>query len=75
MLKDYNPAHLANYTKKLVDLFNDYYSKVRVIVPEKSSREARLYFVAQVFNTLQKCMELLGIPTVPIMGDQVLKTS
>ena len=65
--EDYNPAHLANYTKKLVDLFNEYYNTVKVVVPDHARRTARLYFVQQVSKTLKKCMELLGIPTVPVI--------
>ncbi len=60
--KHYQTHTLAYYVLELAQLFHAYYAKNRIIDPEKVTQSrARLLLVTIVRNTLETCLNLLGI--------------
>jgi arginyl-tRNA synthetase len=58
----YQTHILAYYTLELAQLFSRYYGKNRIIdLENKAQTEARLMLVVLVRNTLELCLELMGL--------------
>jgi len=69
LLKEKEPYILCRYLLKLANLFNQLYSKVRILGVEKESQAKtesdeetiRLVFVRRIYQVLEKGLDLLGI--------------
>jgi len=69
LLKEKEPYILCRYLLKLANLFNQLYSKVRILGVEKESQAKtesdeetiRLVFVRRIYHVLEKGLDLLGI--------------
>jgi len=60
--KDYNPAHIANYTYALAKEYHRYYHEVKVLQAESDeARSFRLDLIRIIAAILQQTMDLLGI--------------
>jgi arginyl-tRNA synthetase len=65
--KNLNPQILANYSFQLAQLFNDFYSKCKVIGEEEIKEKFRLALVQAFRQTLKNSLYLLGIEVMEEM--------
>ncbi|MDP6704081.1 MAG: arginine--tRNA ligase [archaeon] len=60
--KNYRPDIIANYSIHLAEKFNAFYAQHPVLKEtDKDVRKARILLVQSVYNTLGRCLYLLGI--------------
>jgi arginyl-tRNA synthetase len=60
--KELRPALLANWALDCAQSISDFYHNVPVLEAPEGVREGRLRLAEAARQTLQKCLDLLGIP-------------
>lgn len=64
----FNPAKIANYVYSLSKEFNQYYQAYPILKEEHSDvRNFRLFLSLRIAETIQRCLNLLGIDTIDKM--------
>jgi len=61
------PHLVCRYLLELSSLANSYYAHTKILVDEKEIKDARIYLLQKILETLKKAMDLIGIQFVERM--------
>jgi len=64
---NFKPSVVARYVLELAQKFNEYYHKNQIIQENHDLLKARLFLLFKIKETIERCMNLLGIKTLEEM--------